>query len=140
VQSEVDWTQVGENDLYNLQFTHSGLTGNDDIQYKIRAVAQAGAGQFGLRATFTLASVPTIDNAPVVVSRTSTSITMMWELSSDGGSPLTGYKLYQTNITTGGESVIYDGTNIPTVSSHEIKGLTSGHEYQYRVTALNRVG
>lgn len=36
--------------------------------------------------------------------------------------------------------MIYDGTNIPTVSSHEVKGLTSGYEYQYRVTALNRVG
>ena len=65
---------------------------------------------------------------------------MKWQLGSDGGSPLTGYKLYQTNTTSGGESVIYDGRNIPTVSSHEIKGLTSGHEYQYRVTAINRVG
>ena len=54
---------------------------------------------------------------------------MLWNLTSDGGSPLTGYKLYQTNITTGGESVIYDGSNIPTVSSHKVAGLTAGFEY-----------
>jgi len=120
---------VGTTDLYTLQFTHSGLSGSDDVQYKIRAVTLAGAGQFGLRATFTLASVPYVNDPPTLVSTTSHSITMKWALSSDGGSPLTGYKLYQTNTTSGGESVIYDGTNIPTVSSHEIQGLTSGHEY-----------
>ena len=71
---------------------------------------------------------------------TSSTITVSWQLASDGGSPLTGYKLYQTNVTTGGVFLVYDGTNIPTVSSHKVKNLTPGHLYAYQVSALNRVG
>jgi hypothetical protein len=132
--------QIGSTDLYTLQFTDNGLSGSDDVQYKVRAETLAGFGEFSVRSTFTLASVPIVNDAPVLVSTSQTSITVQWSLSNDGGSPLTGYKLYQTNTTTGGESVIYDGSNIPTVSSHRIARLISGDSYQYRVTAINRVG
>lgn len=75
-----------------------------------------------------------------MVEQADTSITLEWVLDNNGGSVVTGYKLYQTNVTDGGEFVVYDGTNIPTVTSHKINGLYSGHEFIYRVTALNRVG
>lgn len=35
---------------------------------------------------------------------------------------------------------MYDGSGIPTVTSAKISGLTPGHDYIYRVSALNRVG
>ena len=43
-------------------------------------------------------------------------------------------------MTTGGVYLIYDGTNIPTISSRRITGLVSGHLYAYEVSGLNRVG
>ncbi len=61
-------------------------------------------------------------------------------MTSNGGSVITGYKLYQTNVTTGGEFVVYDGTNIPTVTSANIYFVLAGHSYKYRVIAINRVG
>ena len=53
---------------------------------------------------------------------------------------ITGYRLYQTNVTTGGETLVYDGRNIPTVTSYMATGLTSGNRYQFRASAINRVG
>lgn len=44
------------------------------------------------------------------------------------------------NVTTGGESVVYNGSSIPTITSFTSKGLVAGHTYQYRSRALNRVG
>lgn len=35
---------------------------------------------------------------------------------------------------------MYDGTGIPTVSSTRVDGLKEGEYYQYRVSAINRVG
>lgn len=64
---------------------------------------------------------------------------MSWQLNSDGGSVITGYRLYQTNVTTGGEHLVYDGSSIPTVTSFMATGLTSGHRYQFRASAINRV-
>jgi hypothetical protein len=50
------------------------------------------------------------------------------------------YHLYQTNITTGGENLVYDGFHIPTVTSTQILQVVGGHLYKYRVVAYNRVG
>ena len=61
-------------------------------------------------------------------------------MSDDGGSIITGYQLYQTNVTTGGEFLAYDGRNIPTVTSAKLTKLQAGHSYKYRVVAINRVG
>lgn len=61
-------------------------------------------------------------------------------MASDGGSPVLGYLLYQLNVTTGGEFVVYNGSSIPTITSFMSSGLYPGHFYQYRSRALNRVG
>lgn len=106
----------------------------------MRVETEAGYGAFSIRNTFILASEPTTEDAPVKVASSETSITVSWTLTSNGGAIITGYKLYQTNVTTGGEYLVYDGTNIPTVSSHQINKLEPGNEYMYRVTASNRVG
>ena len=74
------------------------------------------------------------------MSSTRNSLTVSWVLSNDGGSPITGYRLYQTPVRTGTETLVYDGADIPTVSSTMIMGLAEGDYYQYRVSAINRVG
>lgn len=110
------------------------------MQYRVRAVTEAGEGAFSIRSTFILASKPTILLAPVLVNATRDLIELEWVIDTDGGSVITGYQLYQTNVTEGGESIIYDGSHIPTVTSHQITQVVSGHSYKFRVIALNRVG
>lgn len=65
---------------------------------------------------------------------------MAWELSDDGGSPITGYRLYVAPVRTGSETLAYDGAGIPTVSRKVVEGLEEGEYYRFRVSALNRVG
>ncbi len=110
------------------------------MQYKVRSDSNKGFGAFSIRNTFILASKPTMSTAPMRVSSSSSSIAVSWALTSNGGSPVLGYKLYQKNITTGGETLIYDGSAISTVTSFTSRGLTAGHTYSYRVSAINRVG
>ena len=54
---------------------------------------------------------------------------MEWAISDDGGSPITGYVLYMITVRTGAETIAYDGTNIPSVTSMQITGLTEGEYY-----------
>lgn len=138
-QDESLWTLIGATDLNTLTYTHTGLTGTEDVQYKVRAISTRGEGSFSIRATFILAAIPTT-TVPVKVSSTRSSILVSWALVSDGGSPVLGYLLYQLNVTTGGEYLVYNGSSIPTITSFNSSGLFPGHYYQYRVRALNRVG
>jgi hypothetical protein len=43
-------------------------------------------------------------------------------------------------VKTGAETLVYDGSGIPTVSSMLVAGLIEGELYQYRASAINRVG
>jgi len=43
-------------------------------------------------------------------------------------------------VTTGGEFLAYDGSNIPTATSAKLTQVTAGHSFKYRVIAINRVG
>lgn len=43
-------------------------------------------------------------------------------------------------MTTGGESLVYDGSRSPTVSSYKVTTVTSGNVYKFRVSGINRVG
>ena len=81
-----------------------------------------------------------MSTAPIELQSKEAEITVGWQLTSNGGSVITGYRLYQTNVTDGGESLIYDGRNIPTVTSTKIRNLIAGHQYMYRITGINRVG
>jgi hypothetical protein len=105
----------------------------------VRAISSRGNGAFSIRATFVLASRPTT-TVPVKVVSTKDSISVSWALVSDGGSPVLGYLLYQLNVTTGGEYLVYNGSNIPTITSFNSSGLIPGYFYQFRVRAINRVG
>lgn len=50
---------IGSTDLNILTYTDNGVTGTEDVQYKIRAQSNRGDGAFSIRATFILASKPT---------------------------------------------------------------------------------
>lgn len=140
--SESAWVSIGTTDINTLEFEHSSITtGTGDVQYKIRAVSDdRGAGAFSMRSTFILASSPVISTAPVVVSKTVSTITVSWELTDDGGSSILGYKLYRYNIANGKVVLAYDGSSNSVVTSATDTGLSAGITYGYRVVAINRVG
>jgi predicted phage tail protein len=65
-------------------------------------------------------------------------VTIQWSgPSSDGGAPVTGYKIYR-GADPGSTTLIktVGGNN----NSYSDQGLTNGQTYYYRVSAVNRVG
>jgi len=140
-EPESSWAEIATiTDINALEYTHAGLSATADVQYRIRAQSGKGLGPFSIRNTFVLASAPTIAAAPARLTSTRSSVTVTWQLTSDGGSPITGYRLYQVPVRTGTEVLVYDGAGIPTVSSTRVEDLEEGEYYQYRVSAINRAG
>ena len=129
-QAESAWALIATiTDINVLEYTHTGLSRDVDVQYKVRAVSGKGNGAFSIRNTFVLAGYPTVTNPPARVTSTRSSVTTEWQISDDGGTPITGYRLYQIEVATGAETLAYDGAGIPTVSSTRVEGLVEGSWY-----------
>ena len=94
-QAEAAWALITTiTDINALAYTHTGLSTDVDVQYKVRAESGKGYGAFSIRNTFVLAGYPSVTNPPARVSSTRTSVTTEWLISDDGGTPITGYRLY----------------------------------------------
>ena len=90
---------------------------------------------------FVCADVPDIPDAPVLETSSKNSITIAWNPpTSDGGSPITGYRAYMNNLINDEWTLIYDGLNYPSTLTFKESGLTAGKYYRFRVSAINYVG
>lgn len=82
---------------------------------------------------------PTAPGSPPSLTATAGtgSVTLGWEApGSDGGSPVTGYKVYR-GTSSGGETWL---ATLGNVTSYNDTGLTNGTTYYYRVGASNAAG
>jgi len=94
-QDESQWTRIAQiSDINTLEYVHTGLSSQYDVQYRVRAESLKGFGPYSIRNTFVLAGLPTITAAPLKVKSSRNSIEVSWVLADDGGSPITGYRLY----------------------------------------------
>src|SRR2546427_8616326 len=65
------------------------------------------------------------------------NVTLSWQApSSNGGSPITNYKIYRSS-SSGTEGLL---VTIGNLTSYNDTGLASGHTYFYKVTAVNGIG
>jgi hypothetical protein len=98
--------------------------------YQVKAVSTHGASGFSNSSNQT---TPTVPNAITDLSATvdsDTQISLSWSAPTNGGSAITGYKVFQ------------DGVQIatPTSASYVVTGLTSNTQYTFKVIAVNNVG
>ena len=83
--------------------------------------------------------ISTISSAPQNLQATAGtgSVTLQWQVpSSNGGSPITNYKIYRSS-SSGTEGYL---STLGNVTSYNDTGLASGHTYFYKITAVNSIG
>jgi len=120
-----------------LTYASTGLTNGVTYYYKVTAVNAIGEGPFSNEASAKPGSAPT---APLglVATGMSRSIKLTWSLpTSDGGSPITSWKIYR-GTRSGGETLLTTVSNNGTTWTNT--GLKAGSTYYYKVSAVNAIG
>jgi hypothetical protein len=118
--------------------TVSSLTNNTPYYFEVEAVNSVGdsGASNELAATPVANSVP---GAPTLNSATAGngSVTLSWSAPSSGGSPISGYDVFDSssvsNVTSGTESFV-------TGTTTTVSALTNNTPYYFEVEAVNAVG
>ncbi|HEY0277463.1 MAG TPA: DUF4082 domain-containing protein [Solirubrobacterales bacterium] len=119
--------------------TITGLTGGTSYTFTVAAVNAVGTSAASSPSNAVVPSGSTLPGAPTAVTATakSSGALVTWTApASEGGTPITGYKITpylggvaQTATTSSG-----------TGTSASVKGLTNGSAYTFTVAAINAVG
>jgi len=116
-------------------FVHSELTNGVRYYYTISAVTAIGEGPRSPTVFATPLSVPSAPSELTAVGGAK-SITLTWTAPSDGGTAVTGYKIYRGSAS-GGESLLkLIGPNTTYVDP----GLPDNMLYYYKIRAINSQG
>src|SRR5262249_57230578 len=117
----------------------SGLTAGLTYFYQVTAVNTPGESPRSNERSATPTSAATVPGAPTLNTATavSSSITLGWSApSSNGGSQITGYRVYRSTAS-GADTLL---TTLGIVTSFTDNGLTNGVTYFYKVSAVNAIG
>ena len=136
-------TSGGETLLTTLgnvtSWTDSNAANGTTYYYKVSALNSVGEGVASNERSATPSAPATAPSAPALNSATAgnASVALAWSApSSNGGSAVTGYKVYR-GTTSAGETLL---TTLGNVTSWTDSGATNGTKYYYEVSALNAVG
>jgi len=127
--------------LSTLQYQFTGLADTAEYRIKVAAENAIGAGEESDEVLLAVATKPGTIDPPIFETATESSISIAWTPPSDnGGSPLTGYRVYMNDFLSDKIEMIYDGSSVPSILSFTEFGLILGAPYRFQVSALNRVG
>jgi fibronectin type 3 domain-containing protein len=122
-----------------LWFDDAGLTNGVTYFYQVKAENAQGLGPASNEVSATPDLVASAPSAPLNLTATAGDArsTLTWSApSSDGGSPIVGFKLYR-GTSPGGEVLL---ATLGNVLSYTDAGQTNGQAYYYRLTAVNAAG
>ena len=121
-------------------FLDSGRTNGQIYYYKVTALNAIGESVASNEATATPSAPATAPSAPQSLQATAgnAQVSSSWTTpSSDGGSAITGYRVYRGTAPNPTVALIPD---LGLVTSFLDSGRTNGQIYYYKVTALNAIG
>ncbi len=120
-------------------YTHTGLTAGVTRHYRVRAINLNGEGTpSNVASASTAADRPDAPRRLTARARGTSEIILNWTApASDGGSPVTGYRIEWSRTGTGGWTVLVASTTATTYTDDDLRPNTTRH---YRVLAINRAG
>lgn len=123
---------------YNTKLTITDTIRKQSGLYKIVAENQHGKDEEVVE--ITILSAPGKPKGPLKVSDvTKNGAKVKWEKpEDDGGKPITGYVVEKLDKATGRWMPV--GKTGPDDTELDVKGLSEGHEYNFRVRAVNEEG
>ena len=122
-----------------LSFTHTNVINGSTFHYSVAAISAYGEGPWSNVAVAQRALPPTAPTSPTAApANGKTGLTVTWNApTSNGGSPVTGYRIYRGTAAGGGPFLVSVG---PTTTTFTDAAVTKKVKYFYRITALNSVG
>ena len=122
-------------------YSHAGLSGGTTRHYRVSAINSNGAGApSSVDSATTGTSVPGAPTALSARASGTTQVDLSWTApASDGGSPVTGYRIEESPDGNSGWTVLVATTGSP-ATTYSRTGLPSGATRHYRVAAVNTNG
>ncbi|CDS41841.2 expressed conserved protein [Echinococcus multilocularis] len=139
---DADWSKAADLPPSATTATIEQLEPNAEYEFRVRAVNAAGPGEPSLPSELRkIVPKQTKPNGPEEVNVKNVlanSCTVEWTPPrSDGGSPITGYAVETCDEATGVWTPVSRSVK---GNSVEVPGLTEGHRYIFRVSAINDLG
>jgi predicted phage tail protein len=125
-------------------FDVPGLTNGTTYFFTVKAINAIGEGAPSNEASATPTGAATAPDAPVALTATpgDSSATLNWSPpTSDGGSAITGYNVYESTSPGGEGTTPINASPLPAdTTTFPVTGLTNGTTYYFTVTAINAIG
>ena len=107
--------------------------------YQVAAVNTIGETR-SLEKSATPAAAPTAPGVPVVTATGGNATARLsWTVPADGGSPITGYRVYR-GTSPGGELAAPLASLAGNVTAYDDNAVVNGTTYYYQVAAVNAIG
>ena len=136
------WTDlVTDTSDTRTTYSHTGLPGGTTRHYRVSAINSNGAGApSSVDSATTGTSVPGAPTALSARASGTTQVDLSWTApGSDGGSPVTGYRIEESPNGRSSWNVLVATTGSP-ATTYSRTGLASGATRHYRVSAVNTNG
>ena len=118
-------------------YTDTTVTNGTTYFYQVTARNAVGEGSRSAEASAKPATVPGVPRNVTAAMNATKGVTLTWAApTSNGGSAVTGYRIYRSTAT-GTETFLVAVGN---VTSYIDKATTAGVRYFYKITAVNAVG
>ena len=134
---------VGNTASTATTYTHEGLSEGDTRHYRVSAINAAGTSDPSDPASDTTeeAAAPGAPTGLTATARGTDAIRLEWSApASDGGSPLSGYRIEESPDGSSGSWSDLVGNTNSTAVTYDHTGLSSSSTRHYRVSAINAVG